>query len=284
MTTAHIDSLPIALSPDVTIGPLLCVVLPTYNEADNLPALTAALLALPLENLQIIVVDDSSPDGTGEAADRLAARHPGRIHVLHRTEARGLGRAYVDGFALALSLGAQTIVQMDADFSHSPLDVPRLVQASAAADLVIGSRYVEGGALDSEWSWWRRFLSWWANKVWAQLFLGTQIQDATAGFRCWRRATLEGIGLERVRSNGYVFQVEMSYMAERLGYRIVEIPIYFEERRVGRSKMTLAVKLEATWRTVALRWRHRNLAHEGRRRSVVAAPETLVIQGSDSPS
>lgn len=284
MTTAYNESSSSEPYLDATIGSLICVVLPTYNEADNLPALTAALLALPLENLQIIVVDDSSPDGTGEAAERLAARHPGRMHVLHRVDARGLGRAYVDGFTLALSLGAQYIVQMDADFSHSPLDVPRLVQASAGADLVIGSRYVEGGALDVEWNWWRRFLSWWANKVWAQLFLGTQIQDATAGFRCWRRATLEGIGLERVRSNGYVFQVEMSYMAERLGYRIIEIPIYFEERRVGRSKMTMGVKLEATWRTAALRWRHRNLAREGRRRTAMAAPEALVIQGNESPS
>lgn len=283
MTTAT-DTLAIDPGQDWTTDALVCVVLPTYNEADNLPALTAALLALPLASLQIIVVDDASPDGTGEAANRLAMHHPGRVHVLHRTEQRGLGRAYVAGFRLALQLGAQYIVQMDADFSHSPADVPRLLQAAESADLVIGSRYVEGGALDMHWNWWRRFLSWWANRVWAQLFLGTTVQDATAGFRCWRRATLEGIGLERVRSNGYVFQVEMSYMAERLGYRIVEVPIFFEERRVGRSKMTLGVKIEATWRTAALRWRHRNLAREGRKRSAAIAPDALIIQGGDSPS
>lgn len=275
---------PIEPGQDWTTNALVCVVLPTYNEADNLPALAAAVLALPLDNVQIIVVDDASPDGTGEAANRLAARHPGRIRVLHRTEERGLGRAYVAGFRLALQLGAQYIVQMDADFSHSPADVPRLLYAAESADLVIGSRYVEGGALDVHWNWWRRFLSWWANRVWAQLFLGTTVQDATAGFRCWRRATLEGIGLERVRSNGYVFQVEMSYMAERLGYRIVEVPIFFEERRIGRSKMTMGVKIEATWRTAALRWRHRNLAREGRRRSAALPSDALMVQGSDSPS
>ncbi len=282
--TLAIETLPIDPVIDRATDSLVCVVLPTYNEADNLPALTAALLALPIANLQVIVVDDSSPDGTGVAADRLAARHPGRVHVLHRTEARGLGRAYLDGFRRALQLGAQYIVQMDADFSHSPADVPRLLEASQNADLVIGSRYVEGGGLDSDWSWWRRFLSWWANKVWAQLFLGTQVQDVTAGFRCWRRATLQGIGLERVRSNGYVFQVEMSYMAERLNYRIIEIPIFFEERRVGRSKMTAGVKFEATWRTVALRWRHRHLAHDGRMRPAPVAKEALLAQGSDPTS
>ncbi len=172
---------------------------------------------------------------------------------------------------------------MDADFSHIP-HVPRLLEAAQNADLVIGSRYVEGGVLDSEWSWWRRFLSWLANTVWAQLFLGTQVHDTTAGFRCWRRATLEGIGLERVRSNGYVFQVEMSYMAERLGYRIVEIPIFFEERRVGRSKMTTGVKFEATWRTVEIRWRHRHLAHEGPHAPAPVADSPCSLQGSDSSS
>jgi dolichol-phosphate mannosyltransferase len=270
MTTA-IETWPCEPGNDGMNEALVCVVLPTYNEADNLPALAAELLAQSIPNLIVVVVDDASPDGTGQVADRLAVLHPGRLCVLHRTAERGLGRAYVAGFQQALSLGAQFIVQMDADFSHSPADVARLLEAAQHADLVIGSRYVAGGGLDSDWSWWRRFLSWWANKVWAQLFLGTRIQDATAGFRCWRRATLEGIGLERVRSNGYVFQVEMSFMAERLGYRIVEIPIYFEDRRVGHSKMTMGVKLEATWRTVALRWRHRHLAAEGRMRSVQRA-------------
>lgn len=264
---------PTALPHEWQSDALVCVVLPTYNEVDNLPAIIAALLALPIKMLQVVIVDDASPDGTGEAADRLAARHPGRVHVLHRLEDRGLGRAYIAGFGRALALGAQYIVQMDADFSHNPADIVRLLAAIDHADVVIGSRYIPGGQLDREWNWRRRFLSWWANKVWAQLFLGSSVQDVTAGFRCWRRTTLEGIGLERVQSNGYVFQVEMSYMAERLGYRIVEIPILFEERHVGQSKMTMGVKIEATWRTAALRWRHRRLAREGRK--LVTASESL---------
>jgi dolichol-phosphate mannosyltransferase len=237
----------------------VCVVLPTYNEADNLPAMVAALLALPLSKLHIHVVDDESPDGTGQVADRLAKHHPDRVRVLHRTGKRGLGRAYVDGFTSALASGAEYIVQMDADFSHDPNDVPRLVAAAQNADVAVGSRYVEGGVLDQEWSWWRRFLSWFANTVWTQTILGLAVRDTTAGFKCWRRATLEGIGLERVESNGYVFQVEMSFLAERLGYQIVEVPIFFEDRRIGRSKMTAGVKLEAAWRTLEIRWRHRNV-------------------------
>ena len=246
-------------------GAQVVVVIPTYNEVDNLPPITAALLALSVPALHLLVIDDASPDGTGAAADRLAQRHPDRVSVIHRTHDRGLGRSYIEGFRAALALGAQYVVQMDADFSHNPADVPRLLDACADADVVIGSRYVSGGGLDQQWSWWRRFLSWWANTVWARLLLGTHIQDATAGFRCWRRATLQGIGLERVHSNGYIFQVEMTHMAEQLGYRIVELPIFFEDRRVGRSKMTMSVKLEATWRTALLRWRHRRLVREGRR-------------------
>lgn len=272
---------PSTVSLDPLTKDLVCVVLPTYNEVDNLPALTAALLALPIDNLQVIVVDDASPDGTGLAADRLASHHPDRVHVLHRKAARGLGRSYVDGFRLALQLGALHIVQMDADFSHNPADVPRLLAASDGADLVIGSRYIEGGVLDNNWSWWRRLLSWWANNVWTQMFLGTKVHDATAGFRCWRRATLEGIGLDRITSNGYVFQIETSYMAERLGYRIIEVPIFFEERRVGHSKMTPQVKIEATWRTVALRWRHRNLARDGRMRMASVGPDARYESSAD---
>lgn len=244
--------------------PRVCVVLPTYNEADNLPAIVAALLDLPLERLHVVVVDDDSPDGTGGVADRLARHHPKRVHVLHRTGKRGLGLAYVQGFRFALDLGAEFVVQMDADFSHSPDDITRLLEAVKDADVAVGSRYVEGGELDKNWNWWRRFLSWWANSVYTQTLLGLNVQDATAGFKCWQRATLEGIGLNRIRSNGYVFQVEMTYVTEHLGYRTVEVPIYFEDRRVGRSKMTLPVKIEAAWRVLEIRWRHRNLRPEGR--------------------
>lgn len=253
--------------------PLVVVVLPTYNEADNLPAIVAALLALSLPNLNIVVVDDASPDGTGAIADRLASHNPGRIRVIHRQAPRGLGRAYRSGCKLALEMGAQYIIQMDADFSHSPDDVLRLLDAVADADVVIGSRYVEGGALDKEWNWWRRFLSWWANTVWTQTFLQLSVQDATAGFKCWRRAALEGINLDTIKSNGYVFQVETVYVAEQLGYRVIEIPIFFEDRRLGRSKMTFGVKLEAAWRVLEIRARHR-----GDRRQAPAAPSAYSNQ------
>lgn len=257
-----------------TDAPLVVVVVPTYNEADNLPAITAALLALPLANLKVVVVDDASPDGTGAIADRLVAHNPGRIRVIHRQAPRGLGRAYQAGCRLALEMGAQFIIQMDADFSHSPDDVPRLLEAASDADVVIGSRYVEGGTLDRDWNWWRRFLSWWANTVWTQTLLRLSVKDATAGFKCWRRAALEGINLDRIKSNGYVFQVETVYVAEQLGYRVIEIPIFFEDRRLGRSKMTFGVKLEAAWRVVEIRTRHRGI----RRQVPAVAPSSYPNQ------
>jgi dolichol-phosphate mannosyltransferase len=237
--------------------PNIVVVLPTYNEADNLAAIIGELLALDLSGLEILVVDDASSDGTGAIADSLVERHPDQIHVMHRSGVRGLGTAYISGFRYALDRGANLIVQMDADFSHSPSYVPQLAAATKDYDVVVGSRYVSGGGTDDRWSWWRALLSWWAN-LYARLILGVTVKDATAGFKCWRRATLEGIGLGRVRSNGYVFQVEMAYLTEKLGYRFLELPIYFEDRRIGQSKMTVPVKVEAALRTWQLRWRHRN--------------------------
>jgi dolichol-phosphate mannosyltransferase len=163
----------------------------------------------------------------------------------------------VTGFRYALDHNADIIVQMDADFSHSPTYIPALVEALENCDVVVGSRYVQGGRLDERWGWWRYFLSWWANSIWTRCTLGVKVMDVTAGFKAWRRETLVGIGLERVRSNGYVFQVEMAYLAEKLGFRVCELPIYFEDRRIGQSKMTTSVKLEAAWRTWHIRWRHR---------------------------
>ncbi len=237
----------------------LMVVVPTYNEADNLSTLVGELLALDLSGLEVLVVDDNSPDGTGQIADDLAQRHPQRVHVLHRPGKEGLGTAYRAGFRYALDQGADYIVQMDADFSHSPHYILDFAELIKEYDVVIGSRYVSGGRLDEQWGWGRYFLSWWANSVYTRLILGLQVKDATAGFKCWRRATLEGIGLERVHSSGYVFQVEMAYLTERLGYRFFEIPIYFEDRRIGHSKMTAPVKIEAALRTWQIRWRHRNV-------------------------
>jgi len=234
------------------------VVVPTFNEANNLPALVGELFAQPIPHLHLLIVDDGSPDGTGKLAEELAARTPGRMNVMHRTGLRGLGRAYVDGFRWALEHAADAIVQMDADFSHSPTDVPRLAAKIADCDLVIGSRYVSGGKVDEHWSFGRYALSWWAN-VYARSILDLKTQDATAGFKCWKRSALEAIDLSRIRSNGYIFQVEMTYVSERLGLSICEMPIYFEDRRIGKSKMTVPVKVEAAWRVFQVWWRHRNI-------------------------
>jgi dolichol-phosphate mannosyltransferase len=234
------------------------VVVPTYNEADNLPTLIGELLALGVPDLDMLIVDDDSPDGTGDVAEELLGRHPDRVHVLHRSGKLGLGTAYVTGFQYALDQGAEYIIQMDADFSHSPRYVPQLLEAAEYYDVVVGSRYVSGGSLDERWGWWRNFLSWWANTVYTRTILGLSVQDATAGFKCWRRATLEGIGLHQVRSNGYVFQVEMAYLTEKLGYQVLEVPIHFEDRRIGHSKMSMLVQVEAALRTWQIRWRHRN--------------------------
>jgi dolichol-phosphate mannosyltransferase len=236
----------------------LMVVIPTYNEADNLPVMVGELLDLDLPALQVLIVDDNSPDGTGQVADELAAEHDGHVHVIHRTGKLGLGTAYLTGFRYALDHGADLVVQMDADFSHSPSYIPQFLEKIENYDVVIGSRYVSGGGTDERWSWWRYLLSWWANSVYTRLILGVKVKDATAGFKCWRRATLEGIGLDRVHSNGYVFQVEMAYLTEKCGFRFFEVPIYFEDRRIGKSKMTNSVKIEAALRTFQIRWRHRN--------------------------
>lgn len=244
---------------DAATARRVMVVIPTYNEASNLPKMVDALLGLELPRLEILVVDDNSPDGTGQIADALSQEHPSRVHVLHRPGKGGLGTAYVAGFKYALAQGAERIVQMDADFSHSPSYVPVLVERAEEYDVVVGSRYVAGGKLDERWGLGRYFLSWWANSVYVRLILGLKVRDATAGFKCWRREALEAIDLDGVRSNGYVFQVEMAYISEKLGFRILEVPIYFEDRRIGRSKMSMPVKLEAAWRVWALRGRYKDL-------------------------
>lgn len=235
------------------------VVIPTYNEAENLIAITNALFALPVPDLGILIVDDASPDGTGQMADQLASQVPHRFHVMHRVGKQGLGTAYLQGFSWAIQHGAKRIIQMDADFSHSPDYVPQLLALSAEFDVVVGSRYVLGGKLDERWPWWRRFLSWWANSVWVHLILGTQTRDATAGFKCWQADALQRLELSRVHSNGYIFQVEMCYLAEKLGLRIKEIPITFIDRRFGRSKMDARVQIEAALRVFEIRRRYASL-------------------------
>lgn len=238
----------------------IIVVIPTYNEAENLPGLVAELTALCVPGLSVLVVDDNSPDGTGRVAESLAERLPGVLQVMHRQDKDGLGRAYIAGFERALADAADYVIQMDADFSHPPAAIPVMLDLMREYDVVVGSRYVSGGQLDERWSWWRRFLSWWANEIWSRRILGLQARDITAGFKCWRRGALIGIGLDRVCSNGYAFQVEMAYITERIGLRVTEIPIYFEDRRIGKSKMSVPVKIQGAVDVFRIRFRHRKTA------------------------
>ncbi len=240
------------------------IVLPTYNESQNIESMIAALLALEIDQINILIVDDNSPDGTGQIADKLAESYPEQVEVLHRIGERGLGSAYIAGFNHVLDAETEAVVQMDADFSHSPRYLPEMLARLGEHDVVIGSRYVTGGQLDEHWGLGRRLLSVFANSIYTRLILGLHVRDVTAGFKVWRRSTLLGIGLNRIRSNGYVFQVEMAYLTEKLGYRAKEMPIYFEDRRIGRSKMSQRIKLEAVWRTLQVAQRHRRLTQADR--------------------
>ncbi|MDW8289161.1 MAG: polyprenol monophosphomannose synthase [Armatimonadota bacterium] len=226
------------------------VVIPTYNERENLPVVCQRVLEVTGGDVHILIVDDNSPDGTGELADRLAEQHS-QIHVLHREQKQGLGRAYVAGFQKALQMGYGCIAQMDADLSHNPRDLPVLIRQTAHAELVIGSRYVPGGDV-TDWARWRHYLSRYAN-LYVRVVTGLPVADATSGYRCWRREVLEAVDLGSVRSSGYAFQIEMAYRAYRHGFRIQEIPIVFTERRAGRSKLSKRVIWEAIW----LPWRLR---------------------------
>ena len=219
--------------------------LPTYDERENLPPMVAALLERLGPDDRVIVIDDSSPDGTGDLADRLAAEHP-QVSVLHRPVKEGLGPAYLAGFRRALADGAELVLEMDCDFSHDPDDVPRLIAAAAEADLVLGSRYVPGGRIEN-WGALRRFVSR-AGSLYAQALLWTPVHDLTGGFKCYRREVLEAIDLDAVSAHGYAFQIETTYRALRAGFRVVEVPIRFVDRRAGTSKMSPAIALEAIWR------------------------------------
>ena len=227
------------------------VVLPTYDEADNVGPITAAIL-LALPEAHILVVDDDSPDGTGRIADELAAGDP-RIRVRHRAAKQGLGRAYLDGFAIALESGAAVVVQMDADFSHDPGVLPTLIGpiADGSADLVIGSRYTDGGGV-VDWGLGRRLISR-GGSLFARTVLGLGLNDLTGGFKAWRSSTLASVPFDGVHAGGYVFQIEMTFRASRLGARIREIPITFRDRRVGQSKMSRRIVVEALVVVVQLR-------------------------------
>jgi dolichol-phosphate mannosyltransferase len=234
-------------------------IVPTYNEAENLPKFVSAFSALPVPDLNLLIVDDNSPDGTGKLADELCHQWNGRMDVIHRPGKMGLGTAYITGFKYAIEHGAQAVGQMDADFSHSPSYLPQMLSSIPEYDVVVGSRYVKGGSTDERWSWYRRLLSWWANSVWVRVILGTKTHDATAGFKCWQANALRGIELENICSTGYVFAVEMCYISERKRYRIKEIPIYFPDRRIGTSKMDNRIKIEAALRVFDIRRRYHKL-------------------------
>ncbi len=231
------------------------LILPTYNEAENLERLVHAALPRLAEAApehRVLVVDDGSPDGTGQIADRLAAEHA-EVEVLHRRAKEGLGRAYLAGFRHALDGGAELLLEMDSDFSHDPDDIPRLIRASDDADLVIGSRYVDGGGVEN-WPFHRRALSR-GGSFYARMILGVPVRDLTGGFKCFRRATLERIDFANTHADGYGFQIELTYRAYRAGFRVKEIPIVFREREHGTSKMTARIALEAIWKVPALRFR-----------------------------
>ena len=228
------------------------VIVPTYNERDNLPVVVAALLRIP--HIAVLVVDDGSPDGTGDVADGLVGESDGRVSVLHRTGPRGLGLSYIDGMQRALRTDASLICQMDADLSHDPADVPRLLEAGAHADLVIGSRYVPGGRIEN-WPTRRVILSAFAN-WYVRAITGLPIEDSTSGFRCWRREALQRLPLHRIASNGYAFLVELAWEAASTGCRITEVPITFIERRHGASKLSGRVIVESAlvpWRLATRR-------------------------------
>ncbi|KQW17685.1 MULTISPECIES: polyprenol monophosphomannose synthase [Streptomyces] len=247
---------------DVGADVAVTVVMPTYNEAANLPRMVEAVLQLPLNGLHLKIVDDSSPDGTGRIAEELAEKHNWdgrrRMSVLHRTEKDGLGRAYVAGMSAALAEGAEYVVQMDADGSHPVEAVPRMLGTAVATGvgLVVGSRYVEGGSLDEEWGKHRVLLSRFANRY-ARTVLGTKIRDITAGFNLWSAATLRDVDLATLDSAGYSFQVELKFKAVRAGHSAVEIPIRFEERTEGVSKMSLGTQVESALVPLRLRMRNR---------------------------
>jgi len=226
------------------------VILPTYNEAANVGPMTAALGPKLNDDDRILIVDDNSPDGTGQVADRLAAEDP-RVEVLHRSAKEGLGPAYIAGFRRALDGGAGLVVQMDADFSHDPAYLPRLIAAADLADLVLGSRYVPGGAI-TEWGGVRRLISR-GGSLYSRAVLGVPVRDLTGGFKCFRREVLEAIDLDSVAASGYSFQIEMTYRVLKAGFDVLEVPITFRERHTGHSKMSTAIVIEAVWRVPAIR-------------------------------
>jgi dolichol-phosphate mannosyltransferase len=239
----------------------ITIVTPTYNEAENLPKLVSALFSLPLD-LNVLIVDDNSPDGTGKIADELVQKFPGHVDVLHRPGKMGLRSAYLNGFQKILDGDSQALVQMDADFSHDPSALVEMAKLLESCDVVLGSRYVKGGSVDKRWPIWRKSLSAFGN-FYARTILRLPLHDVTTGYRMWRRETLQRMPLERIQSNGYVFLVEMMYLAHCLQFKIGEVPIYFADRRLGKSKMSIKIQMEAAIRVWQVLWHYRDLKRAG---------------------
>lgn len=239
---------------------LKVVVIPTYNEAENVKLLANQIFDLGVGNLKILFIDDNSPDGTSSIIESLSREYPERVFLIKRSGKLGLGTAYLEGFRRALDMEAEYVIQMDADFSHSPKYILEFLEQIKNEhnnfDVIVGSRYVKGGGVDKSWSLYRKALSAFANKIYVSSILRLKVKDTTAGFKCWHRSTLENLGLERIRSNGYVFLVEMAYLTEKLGFKVLEIPIYFEDRSNGHSKMSLKVKIESAIYTWQIPFRH----------------------------
>jgi dolichol-phosphate mannosyltransferase len=239
----------------------ITLVIPTYNEAENLPLLVSALLSLPL-GLSILIVDDNSPDGTGKIADDLVKAHPNRLSVIHRARKLGLSSAYLQAFKTLINSDLEAIGHMDADFSHDPTALVQMAKKLETCDLVLGSRYIAGGSTDVNWPLWRKGLSAWGN-FYARSILGLPLRDVTGGYRLWRRETLHAMPLERVKSSGYIFMVEMAYLAWCLRYNITEVPIYFSDRRWGKSKMSFKIQIEAALRVWQVLWGYRDVRRSG---------------------
>ena len=235
------------------------IVVPTYNEAGNIPVLAQALFSLGLPDLQLLVVDDASPDGTAEVVDGLREKYADRVHLLRRPGKQGMGTAYVAGFTEALRLGARTIVQMDADLSHPPGTIPALLDAIKNADVAVGSRYIPGGGATQEWGIIRRLLSQ-GGDLYVRSVLGLKVQDSKSGFKAFQRDALERISLDTIRSKGFIFQSEVLYRCRRLGLTVREVPYTFQARRSGQSKMSLEIVVEGLIRPIHIRWSARSVS------------------------
>jgi dolichol-phosphate mannosyltransferase len=231
----------------------VAVVVPTYNEAANLPLLARRLFALDIPGIMMIVVDDGSPDGTGQVAHKLAQEHGGRVEVVQRGRKLGLGTAYVEGFSRALAQGAEYVLQMDADLSHAPEYLPAFLRQLGQADVVVGSRYVKGGGVDQTWGFLRRLLSSGGN-LGIRAITGLKVRDATSGFKAFRAGALRSMDIDRFQCKGFAFQAEVAHACQHLGHRVVEHPIIFASRVEGRSKMSVGIVVEAIWRLLPLRW------------------------------